>query len=149
MSFILSSQSPNMPSLDYTADASTSFTKGSVGYRDASTHEIKEDGGSGEATTITIECVIAKTETSAASYPLIRAIPIIGNPGQLWIGDCTNETADNQLNIAHALTSALAINNTSSASASTAGVFMALKIVGNAANKKLLGYFLKIGQVTA
>ena len=149
MSFILSSQSPNVPSLDYTADASTSFTKGSVGYRDASSKEIKEDAGGGEATTITIECVIAKTATSAATYPTIRAIPIIGNPSQLWVADCTNETADNQLNIAHALTSALAVANTSTASASTAGVFMALKVVGAASDKKLLGYFLKIGQVTA
>lgn len=149
MAFKPSSQSPNMPKVDYTADASTSFTQGSVGYRDTSTGEIKEDAGGGEATTLTIECVIAKTETSAASNPTINAYPIISGPGQLWIADCTNNTASNQLNKAHALTSATAVANTSTTDATTAGVFVALKQVGAASDKKLLGYFVKVGQVTA
>ena len=149
MAFKALSQSPNIPALDFTADASVSFTLGSVGYRDTSTGEIKEDAGGSEATTITIECVIAATETSAASNPLIRAIPIAHGPVQLWEADCNANTASNQLNKAHALTSALLVNNTSTTSATTAGVFVALKIIGAASEKKLLGYFVKVGQVTA
>lgn len=149
MAFKISSQSPNVPALEYTADASISFTLGSVGYRDTSTGEIKEDAGGSEATTLTIECVIAKTETSSASNPTIRAIPIISGAGQLWEVDCTSNTAADQLNKAHILTDALNVANTSTTNATTAGVFVALKIIGAAADKKLLGYFVKVGQVTA
>jgi len=149
MAFKLSSQSPNMPKVEYTADASTSYTLGSVAYRDTSTGEIKEDAGGSEATVLTIECVIAKTETSAASNPRIESFPIISGPGQLWIADCTNNTAADQLNKAHALTSALAVANTSTTDATTAGVFVAIATVGAASDKKLLGYFVKVGQVTA
>ena len=147
--FKISTQSPNVPVLEYTADASVSYTKGSVGYRDTSTGEIKEDAGGNEATTLTIECVIAETATSASSYPTVKAIPIISGPTQLWVATCTNNTAVNQLNKAHALTSALAVANTSTTNATTAGVFVALKIIGAASDKKLLGYFVKVGQVTA
>ena len=70
--FKISTQSPNIPQLDYTADASVAFTQGSVGYRDTSTGEIKEDAGGNEATTLTIESVIAETKTTASSNPLIR-----------------------------------------------------------------------------
>ena len=147
--FKISTQSPNIPAIDYTADASTSYTIGSVAYRDTSAGELKQDAGSNEATTLTIEAVISKTATSAASYPTIRAIPIISGAGQLWEAPCTSNTATNQLNKAHALTSALAVANTDTTVATTAGVFVALKIIGSTSNKKLLGYFIKVGQVTA
>ena len=149
MAFKIVTQSPNAPALDYTADASISFTQGSVAYRDTSTGEIKEDAGSNEATTLTIEAIIAKTVTSASSNPTIRAYPIISGPGQLWEADCTNNTAANQLNKAHLLTSALAVANTNTTDTSTGGVFIALKIIGVASDKKLLGYFVKVGQATA
>lgn len=148
MAFILASQSPNMPKIRYTADASTSFTLGNVGYRDTTTGEIKEETG-GAATTLTVECVIAKTETSAASNPTIEAIPIISGPSQLWIANCNANTAANQLNKAHNLTSAGVVDNTGTHDATTAGIFIAIAQVGAAADKKLLGYFVKVGQVTA
>lgn len=137
-----------MPSIDYTADASISFTLGNVGYRDTSTGEIKEETG-GAATTLTVECVINKTETSGASNPTIRAIPIISGAGQLWIADCNANTAANQLNKAYNMTDAGTVDNSSTTDSSTAGIFIGLKLVGAAADKKLLGYFVKVGQVTA
>ena len=149
MSFQVSSQTPSVPALEYTADASVAFTAGKVAYRDTSTGEIKEAAGGSEATTLTIECVVAQTKITASTYPYLRCIPIISGPSQLWIADCTNDTATNQLNKAHALTDGATVANTSTTVATTAGVFVALKIIGTAANKKLLGYFIKIGQVTA
>lgn len=149
MTFTLHTQSPNMPKITYTADASTSFTLGSVGYRDTSTGEIKEDAGGGEATTLTIECVVTKTETSASSNPVIEASPIISGPQQLWLATCTSATAANQLNKAHTLTSALAVANTSTTDTTTAGVWIALANVGATTDNKQIGYFVKVGQVTA
>ena len=148
MAFKVATQSPNIPALEYRADASTSFTAGNVGYRDTSTGEIKEEA-SGAATTLTIECVIAKTETTGSSNPTIRAIPIISGPAQLWIADCNANTAANQLNKAHDLTDAGTVDNTATHDSTTAGVFVALKQIGAASDKKLLGYFVKVGQVTA
>lgn len=147
--FKVSSQSPNIPALEYTADASIAFTKGYVGYRDTSTGEIKADAGGGEATTITLECVIDETGTTEATYPYLKCIPIISGPGQLWEADCTSNTATNQLNKVHILTNAYTVANTSTTNATTAGIFVALKIIGAASDKKLLGYFIKIGQVVS
>ena len=148
MAFRLFSQSPNMPKFTYVADASTSFTLGSVGYRDTSTGEIKEETG-GAATTLTVECVITKTETSASSNPRIEAQPILHGNIQIWIADANANTAVNQVNKAHNLTSALLVDNSSSTDTSTAGIFIILGIVGAASDKKVLGYFVKVGQVTA
>ena len=149
MSFVVSTATPNIPAFDYTADASVAFTTGKVGYRDTSTGEIKEDAGGNEADTIRIECVIAKSETTTAAYPTIRAIPIVNGVTQLWIADCTSATAANQLNKAHALTSATHVANTSSHINDKTGVFVALKIVGAIGGTQLLGYFVKLGQAVS
>jgi len=145
MSLVLFSQSPNMPKFEYTADASVAFTLGNLGYRDVATGEIKE----GTSTTLTLECVIAKSDTTASSNPVILGFPVVSGPGQLWVADCNANTASNQLNKAHAMTSAGVVNNTSTTNATTAGIFVALKAVGASTDKKLLGYFVKVGQVTA
>lgn len=149
MAFKLASQSPNMPKMEYTADASTSYTAGKVAYRDTSTGEIKEDGGSNEATTVTIEGVVTETKTTASSNPRIELLPILNGPQQLWIADCTSNTAANQLNKAHALTSATHVANTDTTIAVNTGVFVAVAAVGAASDKKLLGYFNKHGQINA
>lgn len=148
MSFKLHSQSPNMPLLGYAADASTTFTQGNVVYRDTSTGELKEETG-GAATTLTVEGVVNKTETTGSSAPKIDIHPIISGPQQLWIADTNANTADNQLNKAHDLTSAGVVDNTSTTDATTAGVWVAVANVGAASDKKQIGYFVKVGQVTA
>lgn len=146
MAFTPFTGSPNIPKFPYTADASTAFTKGFLGYRDTSTGEIKEATTTvGDATNI--ECIIAETVTTAASDPIINGYPII--PGQMYIADCTNNTAANQLNKAHLLTDGGTVNNTSTHSTDINAIFIALAIVGEAANKKLVGYIAKLGQVTA
>ena len=134
------------PKFTYTADASTAYNLGYLGYRDTSTGEIKEaTTTTGDATNI--ECVVTKSETTAASSPTIEATMIMD--GQLWVADCTNNTAANQLNKAHLLTDGGTVNNTSTHSTDVNAVFIALGIVGAASDKKLIGRFAKLGQVTA
>lgn len=62
------------------------------------------------------------------------------------VADCTNNTAANQLCIRHILTDANNIANTSTNITINTGVFYALGTVGAASNKKLYGYFIKVGQ---
>jgi hypothetical protein len=62
--------------------------------------------------------------------------------------DTTANTAAAQVGIRHLLTDALTINNTSTDVATNTGVFLALGTVGAASNKKLYGYFIKLGQTT-
>ncbi len=146
MAIRMAFKTPSMPALEYVADASTSFQLGALVYRDTSTGELKE-ATSSAGTVLNIEGIANKTETTAATNPKIRITPFLQN--DLVIADCTANTAANQLNKAHAMTDALTINNTSSHVATTLGVFMAIAAVGEASNKKLLGYFIKVGQVTA
>ena len=145
--FKVSSLSPNIPALEYTADASVSYTNGDLLYRDTSTGEVKA-ATSATVTTVNIEAICQSTETTAASSPTIRAIPIIS--GMLVEADCDSDTAANQLNKAHLIndTGATVINTDTQVSTSAA-VFIALKIIGATTDKKLLGYFVKVGQVAA
>lgn len=146
MAFVLYTGSPNAPSFPYVADASTSFTTGSLCYRDTTTGEIKEATTTvGDATNV--EGVAKRTFTSEASNPEIDLEVII--PGQFWVADCTNVTASDQLNKAHLLTDARTVNNTSSHSTDINAVFIALRMVGASTDKKLVGYIAKLGQVTA
>jgi len=146
MSFTLFTGSPNAPKLEYTADASTAFTKGYLAYRDTSTGEIKEaTTTTGDATNV--EGIVAETVTTGASNPVIDLNMIID--GQLYVADCTNNTAANQLNKAHLLTNGGEVNNTSSHSTDINAIFIAIAIIGAASDKKLLGRIVKTGQVTA
>lgn len=131
----------------YVADASTAFTTGSLGYRDTSTGEIKEMTATvGDVTTL--ECLITQTVTTAASDPVIEAFPLVD--GMIVEADCTNNTAANQLNKAHLMTDARTVNNTNTHSADVNAVFVALRQIGAASDKKLLGRIaLRLGQVAA
>lgn len=137
-----------MQKITYTADASTAFATGAALYRDTSTGELKT-ATAAAGTTLNLEAVATQTVTTAASSPVLDAHPIISGPQQLWVADCTSNTAANQLNKAHALTDGLTVANTSTHIATTLGVFVAVGIIGAASDKKLLGYFVKLGQVTA
>lgn len=148
MAFKIAASSPNAPKMTYLADASTTFTSGNVVYRDTSSGELKEETG-GAATTLTVEGVVNKTETTGSSSPTIDITPIYHGPIQLWVADCNANTATNQLNKAHDLTDAGTVDNTSTTDATTAGVFIAVAQVGAASDQQLLGYFVKVGQVTA
>lgn len=146
MAIQLAFQTPNIPTLEYVADASTTFTLGNLVYRDTSTGELKEATNSA-GTVLNIEGITNKTETTGSGVQRIKITPIV--PGALVIVDTTNDTAADQLNKAHGMTNAGEVNNTNTQLSTTLGVFMAVNTVGAASNRKLLGYFIKIGQVTA
>ena len=139
--------SPNIPRLEYIADTSQTYVKGGLLYRDTSNGVLKEVT-SKTGNTLTIEAICAEDKSTDANTARIEAYPI-GGPGQLFVADTNANTANNQLNKAHAMTSATIVNNTSSHVATSAGVFVALRSVGAASDKKLIGYFVKVGQVTA
>ena len=147
MSIIPYVGSPNIPKFPYTADASTAFTKGFLAYRDTTTGEIKEATTTlGDVTNI--EGIVGETLTTPATNPIIELYPLI--PGGLYIVDCTNNTAVNQLNKAHLLTNGGTVNNTSSHSADVNAIFIALAISGTASERKLIGRIaLPLGQVAA
>lgn len=146
MAFKVVNKNPAVEALEYVADASTLFTTGGLVYRDTSTGELKEaTATTGDATNI--EGITTKTETTGASAPLIRILPI--HSGLYVVADCTADTADNQLNKAHLLTDARTVNNTGTHSTDINAVFIAIRAVGAAGNKKLYGYIAKLGQVTA
>lgn len=144
--FKVVSSSPNVASDVYVADASTTFTKGNLAFRDVSSGEIKEASATtGDATNV--EGIVATTVTTPASDPTVELIPL--HDGLRLVADCTNNTAADQLNKAHLLTSAGVVNNTNTHSTDINAVFVALRIVGVAADKKLYGYIARLGQVTA
>jgi hypothetical protein len=136
-----------VPKFPYVADASVAFTNGYLGYRDTSTGEIKEmTTTTGDVTSL--ECIIGETKTTEASNPTIDAFSIYD--GMLVEADCTNNTAADQLNKAHLLTDGGTVNNTDTHSADVNAVFVALRISGEAADKKLIGRIvLRLGQVAA
>ena len=146
MAFKVVSSSPNMEVIELLADASTAFTSGNLVYRDTSTGEIKEaTATTGDGSNV--EGIAMKTETTGASSPYIKVLPV--HLGMYVIVDCTNNTAANQLNKAHLLTDAGTVNNTATHSVDINAIFIALRVVGAAADKQLYGYVVKLGQVTA
>jgi len=140
------SSSPNVEAVEMLADASTLFTAGSLVYRDTSTGELKEaTATTGDGTNI--EGLTTKTETTGASEPYIRVLPV--HLGMYVVVDCTNNTAANQLNKAHLWTDARTLNNTSTHSSDVNATFVALRMVGATTDKKLFGYIVKVGQALA
>lgn len=99
-------------------------------------------------TTLTIEGVSTQNVTvGGGATGIVKYVPL--SVAVFCVVDTTSNTAANQLNINHAMTDALTVANTSTNIATTLGVFHALGTVGAASNKKLYGYFNKVGQVTA
>lgn len=92
--------------------------------------------------------VKAFTEGSADVIGGIKFIPI-GTQTVFVVADCTSNTAANQLHKDHLMTDSNNVNNTSTTSTAKEGVFHALAMVGATTNKKLYGYFIRSGQVTA
>jgi len=137
---------PGVGKIKYLAQALTTFTAGNLIIR-------VPDGGyvtNAAATTANIsnvEAIVTKTQTTGAAAAYIEAIPLTAVT--YMMADCTNATADDQLNKSHILTDAGTVNNTPTSSASTAAVFIALSRTGASSDKKLFGYILKGPQLTA
>lgn len=139
------SSSPNVEAVEMLATDSTSYTAGFLLYRDTSTGTVKEQTATvGDATNT--EGIGMKTVTTGTST-YIRVYPV--HLGMYVVVDCTNNTAANQLNKAHLWTDGGTVNNTSTHSTDINATFVALRTVGAAGDKKLFGYIVKLGQVTA
>lgn len=146
MAFKVVSKSPNVEALELMAKASTTFTLGNLVVRDTTNGYLIEATATVADCTI-MEAIVTKTQTIGSSNVPMRVTPI--SDGMYVIADCTANTADNQLMKAHLLTDAGTVNNTSSHSTDKDAVFIALKVVGAATDKKLFGRIVKTGQVVS
>ena len=99
------------------------------------------------STTVTIRWVAQEALTSSGSVSKVLATRIL--PGQIWLMDCTANTASNQEGLRHALTDAGAVNNTSSTVAGNTGVVEMISVWGAAADKKALFLVHSLGAPTA
>lgn len=96
------------------------------------------------SSTATTDTVFLARETVANTATSIKVELV--NPYDLYLADCTANTAATQLFIRHALTDAATVNNTTTDSAVNEGVFEALAIYGAASDKKLIGRLIFLGQ---
>lgn len=129
-------------------NASQAYVVGELLMEDKSAGEIIPATSS--VTTLNCVGIGVKSFTEGGSNVLngIKYIPVI--TGAVFVvADCTNNTAANQLQKDHLMTDSLTVNNTSTTSTAKEGVFHALGLVGAASDKKLYGYFIRSGQVTA
>ena len=76
-----------------------------------------------------------------ASDVMVKVIPVL--PGMLWEVDCTNNTSTAQVGICHLLTNNTTVANTSYDITTVTGIFLAYAVKGAAADKKLVGEFLR------
>jgi hypothetical protein len=131
-----------LPTLTGTV-ASLTATKGSLVAADTTNAKLVAVTGSVGTTQTLIGVLtkaVASTDTQCEYKPL--------NSGIYCIVDCTNNTAANQLYKRQAMTDASTVANTSTDITTNLGVFMPLKQVGAASDKKLYGYFVTLGQTT-
>lgn len=150
MAIIAYVSSPNIPHLPGGAVPKTSqaFTKDTLVDRDTTNSYVKPCTSSSTIETVFAVYVGATVTTAASSPANIDIIPLMGDPSQLWIADCTANTAANQLYKPQVLTDAGTINNSSSATLSNTGVFIPVGIVGANTDKKLIGYFAVTAQAS-
>ncbi len=133
---------PGVGDIEYLVKSSQQFTNGSLLVRDLSNGYVTVATAATGTDTRTIEAIsVTATGTSVAGTAYLRAIPL--SAITYVIADCTNNTADNQLNKSHILTDAATVANTSTNIATTAAVFTALKKIGADSDKKLFGYLIK------
>lgn len=137
---------PGVGFQEYLGANGSTYTAGNIIYRNTTLKVVHEITATvGDATNV--EAIVDKTQTTANGSTYIKATPITS--GMFVIADCTNNTAENQLNIAHLMTDAGTVNNTSTHSTDINAIFVATKVVGASTDKKLYGYIVKLGQVTA
>lgn len=148
MSFVPVNLAPGEGSQEYLAAAGSSYSKGAIIYRNTTLGKVHEIAATvGDATNVEAIVTEATGTTATTGTTYIKAQPI--HSGMFVIADCTNNTAEDQLNKAHLVTNALTVNNTSTHSTDINAIFVATRVVGAATDKKLYGYIVKLGQVTA
>src|SRR5258708_459179 len=100
--------------------ASNTVTAGGILQLDLTNKGVKPATSS--STVSQIFCVANGAVVSNAAATLINAVKI--NDDQLWIADCTNAVNVNQLYVRQVLTDANTVNNSSSDTAGSTGVFL-------------------------
>lgn len=127
--------------------ASTTITLGQL-LCDDRTNKGLIPATSSVGTTLTITGVSTQNVTvGGGATGTVKYVPV--DSAVFVVADTTSNTAANQLCINHAMTDALTVANTATNITTTLGIFHALGTVGAASNKKLYGYFIRLGQVTA
>lgn len=99
--------------------------------------DVANDGvipATSSSTTLTVFGVAQAAVTTTASVGSVRCIMV--QQGQIWEADCTNNTAANQQLNRHALTSGVAVNNTSSDVTDNTGVVTMIRKIGAVSDKK-------------
>lgn len=148
MAIIALSGAPNLPKYPTPLPlaTSTTYTINQLVYRDT-TNSVVKMVTSSVGTTENLEGIFtdATVTTAGSGSPTGNVQPIY--PSQLYLCDCTNNTAANQLLKNQLMTDAGTIANSSSNTATTLAIFVPVAIYGAATDKKLIGYFAKVGQV--
>lgn len=148
MAIIAFTGSPTLPKLPVQANlaTSTTYTKDTLVYRDT-TNSVLKPATSSVGTTENIEGIFTDTTVTTGGSGTPTGNVQMLFPQQLYLCDCTNNTAANQLYKNQVMTDAGTINNSSTHTATTLAIFVPVAIYGAASDKKLIGYFTKLGQV--
>ena len=137
-----------LPKMQGVSKASQAYTVGQLLMEDKTAGEVIPATSS----VSTLNCLgistRAFTEGGSDVQGGVKYIPIATH-AVFVVADCTNNTAANQLQKDHLMTDSNFVNNTSTTSTAKEGVFHALALVGATTNKKLYGYFIRIGQVVS
>lgn len=140
MAFVPVNLVPGVGKVRFMAQGGTVYTVGELLKRQGTAIVSANAGAIGEANISNLIAIATKTQTLAAGTGFVDAIPL--QAVTFVVADCNADTADNQLNLYHALTSATLVNNSSTIDATTAGVFFAVNRVGTPGTRKLFGYLI-------
>lgn len=143
MGIYLNVASPNVPHIPggMIPETSTAFAANSLVDLNTTSGYIQPSTSSTTSHTL-FGVFVDKAVTTASSNPAnVDVIPIFGGPEQLFIVDCTNVTATNQIYKRQALTNSTTIANTSTDTTANTGVFVPIALVGGVGGTQMLGYF--------
>lgn len=149
MAVIANVASPNIPHVPggMVPETSTAFLANSLVDINTTSGYIQPSTSSSTSHTL-FGIFVDKAVTTASSNPVnVDVIPIVGGPGQLFVVDCTNVTAANQLYKRQGLTNSVTIANTSSDTTGNTGIFVPIGLVGGIGGTQMLGYFSNFAAV--
>jgi len=135
---------PGVGKREYICEPDAPFQAGDLLVRDVVRARITT--ASSTSNVFMIEAIATKTETTGAGTVRITALPIGAVAGGYVIADTNANTGDPQLNISHALTSSLLVDNTSTHISTSAAIFTAISAVGTPGTRKLFGYLNRVPQ---
>ena len=140
MSIVISEQTPNTQIRRGVFNNNNTLAIGDLLIRDLTRNCLTTVSGTYPPYPHNIEG-ISKTTIATAGTSVISYTPIV--LGQYVIADCTSNTAKGQLFFTHTMTDTNTVANSTTNIATSAGVFVATELYGAAADKKLIGYFIK------